>query len=154
MARFSLPARLKIQLLDSDGTPFTRFPVPVIVSYGYLFPPLLSDTLGQIVITKEMFAKAESDTRNADLMGTRWNEYSLARFVRVRILDRDQGLKMAQARSSSRWPISAYEKELYHTLPALLAAYVPQAEISGEEVLADLEPPRDDLDIHMLVRPH
>src|SRR5687767_14303487 len=68
LARYQLPDIIQIQLQNIDGTPFTRFPIPVMVDYGYKLPPLQSDSLGRVLIKREMFSKAQRDEVSTGIM--------------------------------------------------------------------------------------
>jgi hypothetical protein len=137
LAHFELPDSIHIQLREASGEPFTRFSVPVIVQYGYELPPLRTDAQGQVLVTKEMFLSVQAEELGAGLMDNK-GDYSLNRFVRIRIPNRSQALKMAAARASWGLPLYPSEKELYRNMRILTAAYVPSEDILPFMVLVDL----------------
>ena len=133
LARYQLPSTIRIQLRDVEGNPFTRYSVPVLVSYGYQFPPLRSDQQGQILITKEMFMKAQQDEVSTGIMDHR-GDYALNRFIHLKVPERTEASKLSKARSSSGWPILAFEKELYSDMATLAAAYLLEENIAPAEI--------------------
>jgi hypothetical protein len=123
-ARYELPSIIRIQFHDSRGDPFAEFRVPVMVEYGYHLPPLLSNSQGQTIITREMFRKAQRDEISTGIMDHK-DDFALNRFVRIKVPARMEAIKVAEARSGSGWPILDFEKELYGNLPPLLQPMCP-----------------------------
>ncbi len=148
LARYQLPNMIRIQLRKTDGTAFTEPSVPVIVDYGYQLPPLRSDSSGQVLITREMFSKAERDEISTGIMDHK-GDYSLGRYIRVRILARSDAIAASKARATSGWPILDFERELYSDLNLLVAAYVSNEDIAPVEAIIDLSrgPSTVDLEI-------
>jgi len=150
LARYELPSIIRIQLQNADGTPFTRFVVPVMVEYGYGLPPLHSNLDGQVTITKEMFLKAKEDEISTGIMDHKGN-YSLNRFIRIRILGKNQSIAASNARSNSPWHILPFEKELYGNMRSLAAAYIPDEDIIPAELNLDLSKVEDVVNLEMTV---
>ena len=150
LAHYELPRSIHVQLQNIDGTPFTRFAVPVMVEYGYRLPPLLSNAAGQIMITKEMFLKAEQDEISTGIMDHK-GDYLLNRFIRIRILGKDQSTAASNARSNSPWHILPFEKELYGNMRSLVTAYIPDEDIIPTEMNVDLSKANDVVNLEMRV---
>jgi hypothetical protein len=150
LARYKLPSIIRIQLQSTDGTPFIRFAVPVMVEYGYHLPPLLSNRDGQITITKEMFVKAERDEISTGIMDHK-GDYSLNRFIHLRILGKNQSIRASNARANSPWPILPFEKELYSNMRSLAAAYILAEDIIPIEMNVDLSKANDMVNLEMRV---
>jgi hypothetical protein len=108
-----------------------------MVNYGYSLPPLCCDPSGQLLITKEMFLRAEQDERGTGLMDHH-GDFALNRYVVLRIVSFEEAVEMARARLASGWPISAFEGDLYGTLETLGAAYAPTAKVKPSETKIDL----------------
>lgn len=150
LARYKLPSIIHIQLKNADGTPFTHFAVPVMIAYGYHLPPLLSNRHGQIKVTKEMFLKAEQDEISTGIMDHK-GDYSLNRFIGIRILGKNQASEASNARSNSPWHILPFEKELYGNMRTLVAAYLPEEDIIPVAKIVDLSKSRDIVNLDITV---
>jgi len=150
LAHYQLPNIIRIQLQNIDGTPFIRFSIPVIVDYGYKFPPLQSDSLGQVLIKREMFSKAQRDEISTGMMDYR-GDYSLNRFIRIKVLGRSDAIEVSNARIKSGWPILDFEKELYTDMPSLIAAYVPIEDIVPVEANIDIAKEKDVVDLDLII---
>jgi len=151
LARNQLPNTIRIQLRDTDGNPFTRFSVPVLVGYGYQFPPLRSDKRGQVLITKNMFMKAQRDEVATGIMDHR-GDYSLNRFIHIRVPQQSEAIAISKARLGSQWHILDFEKELYGDMNSLIAAYVPEQDIVPVEISVDLSKADNDVELELLVK--
>lgn len=151
LVRYELPSIIRIQLQNPDGTPFTRFAVPVMVNYGYQFPPLRSNPNGQILISKEMFKKARLDETSTGIMDYK-GDYSLNRFIRIEILERSKAVKASNARSNSQWQILDFEKEVYGNMKSLIAAYIPDEDIISVEASIDLSKVSNVYDLELKVQ--
>lgn len=95
LARFQLPKIIHIRLLNSEGTAFTKFSVPIMIEYGYHLPPLRSDSFGKVTVTQEMFLKAQQDEISSGIMDHK-GDYSLNRFARIKVLGRSEASKLAE----------------------------------------------------------
>jgi hypothetical protein len=151
LARYELPSIIRIQLINPDGTPFTRFSIPVMVNYGYRLPPLRSNSNGQILITKEMFLKAQRDEISTGIMDHK-GDYSLNRFVRIGILEKNESIAASNARSKSQWQILDFEKELYSNMKSLASAYISDENIVPVEKNVDLSKATDVYDLELIVQ--
>ena len=150
LAHYQLPSTIRIQLRDGEGNPFTRSSIPVLVSYGYQLPPLRSDPQGQVLITKEMFMKAQHDEVSTGIMDHH-GDYSLNRFVHIKVLEQSEASKISNARSSSGWPILNFEQELYGDLATLAAAYLPEERIAPVEISVDLSQVNEMVDVELKI---
>jgi hypothetical protein len=150
LARYRLPNLIRLQLENTDGTPFTRFAVPVMVEYGYRLPPLRTNAHGQIMITKQMFLKAQYDEISTGIMDHK-GDYSLTRYIRIRILGKNEADARSKARSNSPYPILSLEKELYGDMRSLAAAYIPEEDILPIEIDVDLSKANDVVNLEMPV---
>jgi len=150
LARYQLPSVIRIQLRDPEGNPFIRSSIPILVSYGYQFPPLRSDQHGQILITKEMFMKAQHDEVSTGIMDHR-GDYSLNRFVHIKVPGQSEAITISKSRSSSPWPILDFERELYGDMEFLAAAYVPEENIAPIEISVDLSQVSGSVDLELKV---
>lgn len=150
LAHYQLPNVIRIQLYDVERNPFTRFSVPVMVNYGYEFPPLRSNKDGQIIITKEMFMKAQRDEISTGIMDYR-GDYSLNRFIHIKLLDRGQSFVASNSRKHSQWQILDFEKELYGNMRSLVAAYLPEKDIVPTETSIDLAKASDEINLDIMV---
>jgi hypothetical protein len=149
LARYQLPNTIRIQLRDVQGNPFTQSSVAVFVSYGYRLPPLRSDQHGQVLLTKEMFEKAWQDEVSTGLMDHRGGDYSLNRFIHVKVPERNEASKLSNARAGSGWPILAFERELYGDMASLVAAYIPEENIVPVELNIDLSKANEIVDVEL-----
>jgi hypothetical protein len=150
LARYELPAAIRVQLRDNHGEPFTKFAISVIVDYGYALPPLRPNSQGQVFVTKQMFLKAERDQMLTGIMDHK-GDYSLNRFVRIRVPGQREALALSKARSSSGWPILHFEKELYGDMPSLIAAYIPSQDLTPIETTVDLAQRLDLVDLDVTI---
>jgi hypothetical protein len=148
LARYQLPNTIRIQLREVDGNPFTRFSVPILVSYGYRLPPLRSNQQGQILITKEMFRKSQQDEVSTGIMDHRGDD-SLNRFIHIKVPEQSEAVKISTARSGSPWPILDFEQELYGDMDTLAAAYIPEENIVPVEISVDLSQAKDIVDLEL-----
>jgi hypothetical protein len=121
-----------------------------MVRYGYQLPQLLPDEKGRIVITKEMFLKAEQEEMTIGIMDHK-GDYSLNRYVRIRVPGRSEALRMANARASSGWPILDFEKELYGSMQALISAYAPGEDIAPMGKMVDLARKLSAVDVEFII---
>lgn len=151
LAHYQLPNVIHIQLQDINEQPFTRFSVPVLVSYGYEFPPLRSNPEGQILITKEMFLKAQRDEVSTGIMDHK-GDYSLNRFIQIKIPGRSEAVALANSRLGSQWPILDFEKELYNNIDSLGAAYVPEEDVVPVETVVDLSKTNGVVTLELIVK--
>jgi hypothetical protein len=151
LVRYQLPNTIRVQLRDVQGNPFTHSSVPVLVSYGYQLPPLRSDEHGQILITKEMFMKAWQDEVSTGLMDLR-GDYSLNRFIHLKVPESSEASKLSKARSGSGWPILDFERELYGDMASLTAAYLPEDNLAPIEMSIDLSKANEIVDVELEIK--
>jgi hypothetical protein len=138
LAHYNLPDAIKIQLVSKEGAPFIDFSVPVMVDYGYYVPPILSDKTGRVVITGEVLFEAKREYISTGIMDYKYDDYSLNRFVIIRINDKKEASQISKKRLGSGWPISNLEKKLYHNMDKLAAAFIPLEDIVPVEKFIDL----------------
>jgi hypothetical protein len=151
LAHYELPSIIRIQLKNPNGTPFTRFSVPVMVNYGYRLPPLRSNSNGLVLITKEMFLKAQRDEISTGIMDYK-GDYSLNRFIHIGILGHNESIAAANARSNSGWPILDFEKELYSDFGSLVAAYLLDENIAPADTNIDISQPKDIVELELIIK--
>ena len=151
LARFQLPEIIRIQLLTPEGTPFTSFPVPVMIDYGYQLPPLLTDSAGQLVISRDMFAKAQRDEISTGIMDHR-GDYSLRRYILCKIPSESDARAASKARATSGWPILDFERELYGDFERLLDAYIPPSAVTRAESTIDLAEEKDVVNLGLIIK--
>lgn len=137
LAKFTLPDSLTVELRTSDGHLFTGHHIPVVAEYGYLLPPLLTSGEGRLELTKEMFQRAEKEQLDAGLMD-RKGDYSLNRYVRLRIMSGDEGREAGRLRLASGWPPTDFEKAFYGSIESLADAYVSEVKVKASETRVDL----------------
>jgi hypothetical protein len=152
LPHYVLPETLRIELQDKEGKFFTRFPVAVMVRYGYQLPPLLSDSSGKILVTREMLLKVERDEISSDIMGKQ--DYSTNRYMFVEILSQKDASVLSKKRMNSGWPIQDFEKELYGDMRALLAAFNQKEDIRPVKEVVDLSLNQNQLEIILTVVTH
>ncbi len=150
LARFELPSAIQIQFQDYHGEPFTKFPLSLIIEYGYRLPPLQSNEKEQVLVTKLMFLKAQRDEILSGIMDHK-GDYALNRFIRIRVPARREALEMSEARARSPWPILDFERELYGDMQSLRAAYLPGQEVIPLEATIDLAQRSDAVSLELVV---
>lgn len=150
LARFQLPYKIRIQLRNSDGSSFTKFSVPVMIQYGFSLPPLLSDSLGRLLITREMFDKAQADEISTGLMDHK-GDYSLVRYINISIPSINDAKKLSEQRANSGWPILSFEQELYGDMSNLLASYIPEEDIEPVSTKIDLSKENDAVELEIFL---
>jgi hypothetical protein len=121
LAHFELPEIVKIRLIGTDKNPDLA-DIVITINYGYDLPPLKTNKDGVLVITKEMFKKAERDEISTGLMDHR-GDYSLNRFIEVQLHTNQELSQQGDARKNSGWPILTFESELYGSLDNLINVY-------------------------------
>jgi len=150
LARFQLPQTIHISLLNSEGTPFTNFSVPIMIEYGFRLPPLKSNSFGEVTVTRELFLKAQRDEISTGIMDHK-GDYSLNRFVRIKVLGRTEASKLAEMRKNSGWSILDLEKELYGKMESLLSAYLPDGDVIPTSAMIDLLRVKDVVELALTV---
>lgn len=135
LAHFLLPMELEVQVRHSSGAAVPD--CPVLISYGYDLPPLRTNSQGSISVLRQAFEKSQADEVSTGLMDHK-GDYSLGRFVRIRVPSRQEAIRLSHGRRHSGWPILAFERELYRNLESLLMAYVPPLECPNTERELDL----------------
>jgi hypothetical protein len=152
LARFALPDMIRISLRGEDGKPFVLFSLPVMLEYGYCLPPLLSNSQGEVFVTREVFEKALREHLETGIMDARGADYSLNRHVRIRVPSREEGLRAAKARQGSGWPLLPLERAIHNDIESLLRAYVPACDIYPEEYVVDLADEKPYYEVSLTVR--
>jgi hypothetical protein len=139
LVHYEIPNTIEIQLLDEIGKPFTEFPVPIMVDYGYYIPPPRSErTTGRAIITHELILEAQRGHFSAGIMDAKYDDYTLNRYLIIRILNQKQASQKAKARLTSGWPITDLEKRLYRDMDNLIMNFIPLRDIMPVEKFIDL----------------
>ncbi len=149
LVRYRLPKFITIRVFDDVGSPFRKFPVPVLVNYGFPLPPLLTDVAARVMVTTDMILKARNDALSTDIMGKR--DYAANRYIIVVVPDRAQGTELAKTRKSSGLSIRPYEKELYGDLYTLCAAYVPVEDVMPVKAFIDLATEETEINLPLTI---
>ena len=122
IASFQLPEAIHVRIVDKSGLPICLPNVIVLVSYGYGFPPLQTDDRGCLTLTAEMFLKAQSDEFLTGIMDHKGN-YSLNRYITLRVPSALELQEMGKRRKQSHWPILPFEEEIYGDIDSICHAY-------------------------------
>jgi hypothetical protein len=125
--------------------------IPIMIEYGYQLPPLHTDSMGQLIIHHEMMLEALNDDMSAGIMEHRYDDYSLNRYIIVRILSIQEATVKALARKNSGWSIMKLEKKLYENMEKLLTAYIPPINIASKVYFIDLSRKLDPVNLDIIV---
>jgi hypothetical protein len=153
LVHYHLPKIIEIQVITNEGLPFTEFAVPILVDYGYCTPPLKTDEKGHIVITQELLLEAKQEEISGDIMGSKYNDYSLNRYLILRVLSQKIGSQKASARMNSGWPLSDQEKRIYGNMEKLVEAFKPSEEIAFVEKFVDLSQENEHIVLDITIIP-
>lgn len=153
LARFQVPRILRIHLVDEGGLPVCLENIAVLVSRGYMLPPLLTDEKGTISIPIEMFLLAQADEISTGLMDHKGDD-SLNRYLSIDVPSPSQLRALGEGRRQSGWPILPLEAELYGDLDRLCAVYDSNnnALVCPSRMQMDLSRGKEEMDVPIRVR--
>jgi DNA-directed RNA polymerase subunit RPC12/RpoP len=125
LARFELPSRVVVRVVETDGASWRGKPVVVILHRVARLPPMMTDSSGRLEVGRENFLQAEADAQSEDIMG-RKGDSEFVRHIYALVPSKRTGADLAVRRGGSGWPLSKSESSLYGNMNALLHAYAPE----------------------------